>query len=187
MNKRNLLYFVFISLSSLILGACSGNDMGDLRQYVADIKARQNPQVDPIPSFTIIPNHFYEVENKRDPFRPMEDLQSQDMQMTNISDQGSQRNCERPDPYRIRVGLERIPLDALDMAGTLLDGQDNLWGLVTSRSERITYRIQVGDYIGEHDGQIIVISENKIEIRELYPDGSGCYIEQISSIALSSD
>ncbi|WP_353570231.1 pilus assembly protein PilP [Candidatus Albibeggiatoa sp. nov. BB20] len=186
MNQRTLPHFIFISLFSLMLGACSNGNMDDLRQYVTDIKARQNPQVDPIPSFTIIPNHFYEVENKRDPFRPMEDLTTGGTEDTLIN-LGSKRNCERPDPYRIRAGLELLPLDALDMAGTLLDGQNNLWGLVTARSERITYRVQIGDYIGENNGEVIYISENKIEIRELYPDGSGCYVEQISSIALSSD
>lgn len=161
--------------------------MSDLRQYVAEIKARQNPQVDPIPSFTIIPNHFYEVEHKRDPFRSMETTQTENMQITTVTDQNLQQNCERPDPYRIRVGLERIPLDALDMTGTLLDGQNNLWGLVTARADQITYRVQLGDYIGEYDGQVIDITETKIEVRELYPDGAGCYVEQISSIALSSD
>lgn len=181
---KNLL---LVTILSFVLGACGGNNMDDLRQYVAEIKARKNPQVDPIPSFTIIPNHFYEVEDKRDPFRPMEDLQGQQMQMTAIDAQNSGRNCERPDPYRIRVGLELIPLDALKMTGTLLDGQGNLWGLVTSRSDGITYRVQVGDYMGEHDGQVIDITETKIELRELYPDGSGCYVEQISSIALSSE
>ncbi len=180
---RNILYLVLL----LLLGGCGGNDMDDLREYVEDIKSRKNPQVDPIPSFTIIPNHFYEVSDKRDPFQPMEELHGQETQMTSIDNMGSQRNCERPDPYRIRVGLEKIPLDALDMTGTLLDSDDNLWALVTSRADGITYRIQMGDYIGEHDGQVIDITENKIEIRELYPDGSGCYVEQISSIALSSN
>jgi len=187
MNIRHLYYIVFISFLSFILNACSNNNMDDLRQYVAEIKARKNPQVDPIPSFTIIPNHFYEVEDERDPFRPMEDRSGSGGNGGAIDPNDPIRNCERPDPYRIRVGLELLPLDGLDMAGTLLDGEGNLWGLVTSRSDLITYRVQVGDYMGENEGQIINITETKIELRELYPDGSGCYVEQISSIALSSD
>lgn len=185
-NMRHLHSIVFIGLLSF-LSACSNNNMDDLRQYVAEIKARKNPQVDPIPSFTIIPNHFYEVEDKRDPFRPMEKFQGAGGSVGGDIDQDAQRNCARPNPYRIRVGLELMPIDGLDMTGTLLDSTGNLWGLVTSRSDLITYRVQVGDYIGENDGQVIDITETKIEIRELYPDGAGCYVEQITSIVLSSD
>lgn len=175
--------YIILILLAIMLNACSKN-MDDLIDYVNQIKARRNPQVDPIPSFAIIPNHFYEVSHLRDPFKPIEETKTgRDTQMMSIDARADGRQCERPDPYRIRVGLEQVPLDALRMVGTMNDDNNNLWGLVTSR-DGITYRVQVGDYMGLNDGLVIDISETKIELRELYPDDSGCFSEQLSSIVL---
>lgn len=179
-------YQIFMLLLLVVgLSACGGRGMTDLEKEVKEIKARKNPHIDPLPSFQVIPNYFYEVEDMRDPFKTLMDTRARDIQMTTIGDTANDKQCQKPDPYRIRVGLELMPLDALEMVGTLEDAEGTLWGLVASKNDGTTYRVQVGDYIGENDGQIINISPTKIELMELYPDGSGCYVEQTASIALS--
>ena len=180
---RYFLIFIIISLS-----ACGGGDMSDLTAKVAQIEARENPQVPPIPPFRIIPNFFYptETDRLRDPFesfiKSREEKKEEEMQI--LSADIEREDCLRPDPYRIRMGLEKMPLDNLNMIGTLNDEKNNIWGIVVSSSDGITYKVKVGDFMGDNYGEIINITPNKIELLELYPDGSGCFVNRNSSITL---
>jgi type IV pilus assembly protein PilP len=69
----------------------------------------------------------------------------------------------------------------------LLDSSQTLWGLVVSKSDGTIYRVKTGDYLGNENGKITNISEEKIEVLNLIPDNAGCFIDRQVSIALSSD
>jgi len=69
-------YISFISLISILLSSCSDTEMADLKKYVANIKAKENPHVDAIPEYRHIPPYFYEVQQQRDPFIPLIDTKN---------------------------------------------------------------------------------------------------------------
>jgi len=178
---RYFLLFIFL----FQLTACADKEMTDLEGFVAETKARKNPHVDEIPEFKINPGFFYEVETMRDPFKELITNSSKE----NFAEQDTNEerpDCQRPDIYRTRVELETMPLDSLQMVGTLEDEEGNYWGIITSRTDGTLYRLQAGDYIGENFGQVMSISEERIDILELHSDGAGCWIEQNASIALYS-
>ncbi|MDY6993650.1 MAG: pilus assembly protein PilP, partial [Pseudomonadota bacterium] len=129
---------------------------------------------------------FYEVEHMRDPFMPLLESMGPLGGSTTIQRQPTetQKECPHPDPYRVQVGLELLPLDAMQMVGTLEDHSGTLWGLVISRSDGTIHRVKTGDRIGKNFGRIIGIYDDKIEILEMLPDGSGCWNEEITSLAL---
>ena len=54
------------------------------------------------------------------------------------------------------------------MVGTLKDAT-TLWGLVQS-SQRIVYRVKVGNYMGFNDGEITDVSNDEIKLTEIIPD-----------------
>ena len=88
----------------------------------------------------------------------------------------------RPDPDRRKETLEQYPLDSLDMVGTI-GGGGNLIALVMA-PDKVTYRVRPGAYLGQSDGRITGVHEDRIELVELVPDGAGGWLERPASIAL---
>jgi len=178
--------FGFYSLLiTLLLSACGDRSMRDLKKEVAKIKARENPHVEAIPEIKQILPYFYEVQHWRDPFIALKD-NTQGANVidipTNKTTRGKQA-CPTPDSNRVRVGLELMPLDALQMVGTL-KANNTLWALVISKSDGTIYHVKQGDYMGQYYGKIINVSQTEIEVLEQIPDGEGCWKDKISTIQL---
>ena len=68
------------------------------------------------------------------------------------------------------------------MVGTL-QTQGHNFGLVQSK-DGLVHRVQVGNYVGQSDGRVTSISNTKIAITELVPDGLGGYIERPAALTL---
>jgi len=87
--------------------------------------------------------------------------------------------CPTPEwVYWVRTGLGLMPLDALQMVGTIQvaekDQNNSLWGLVSSKSDGIIYQVRQGDYMGENYGKIISISEKEIEVLQQFRNSKKC-------------
>ena len=89
----------------------------------------------------------------------------------------------RPDSNRSKEALEGYPLDSLSMVGTL-GKAPGMVALVMS-PDKVTYRVAVGQYLGQQDGRVTDITETSINLVEIVPDGAGGWVEQPASIALS--
>ena len=50
--------------------------------------------------------------------------------------------------------------------------------------ERVVHRVVAGQYMGQSDGRVDVISENRIDLTELVPDGAGGWMERKAQVAL---
>ncbi len=165
-------------LLGLTLSACSSRDMSDLKQYIAEVKARPPGDIDPIPEIKPVETFTYEPGDRRDPFvidrETVEAVTSSLIASSGIA----------PDPLRRKEELERFPLDSLTMQGTL--EQDGImWGLIRD-PEGTLHLVRTGNYMGLNDGQIIRISEEEIELTEIVPgETPGTWREQRASIALS--
>jgi type IV pilus assembly protein PilP len=53
-------------------------------------------------------------------------------------------------------------------------------------SDGVIHRVQIGDYMGQNDGQILAISENELTLKEIVPDGRGAYVERESFLTIAS-
>jgi type IV pilus assembly protein PilP len=180
--------FILI-LITILLASCGEGEMADLKKYVDDTNGRKNNNVPPLPEFKHIPSYFYEVGNLRDPFIPFMEAQGPSVSITGQlpgTDEtgGNKPDCPRPDPHRVRAGLELMPIDSLKMVGTLEEGKV-VWGLVIA-SDGTIYRVQPGDYLGQNSGKVVNIDDNKIELIELIPDKQGCWTETLTTLPLSS-
>ncbi len=177
-------YKIYLGGIILLLSACGDRGMTDLEDYVAKIRAIKNPKVKALPPYKHVPPYIYEVQNWRDPFRPLIEVkQGPIIEIREAQAGGKKPKCRRHRSTRVRVGLELMPLDALQMKGTL-EIDKTLWALVVSRSEGTIYKVKQGDYIGQHGGQITRISEDEISVLQYLPDGQGCRKENITSIRL---
>ncbi|MFZ5607802.1 MAG: pilus assembly protein PilP [Pseudomonadota bacterium] len=156
-------------LVTLSLAACGGS-RGDLEKWVAEVKARPAPALEPLPTMQQFETFEYTAQNMRDPF---------DQTFT-----GEGAGGPRPDPGRRKQTLEMFSLDSLKMVGSLGTGK-NLVALVMA-PDKVTYRVKPGDYMGQSDGRVTGVFEDRIELVELVPDGAGGWLERPAKMALDN-
>ena len=179
---------VFRALATILavcipLASCGGGSMADLRKIVAEIKTRPGTAIEELPPIQPYVVYTYPCDGAIqcvDPFEPfyLEPPRPPDGGDTAISDNGIS-----PDFDRNREELESYPLDALRMMGTLEKGEQ-FWAILRD-PDTIIHRVQVGNFIGQNNGKITGISEDRIELLEIIPDGRGGWEERNAELALA--
>ncbi|KFN42001.1 pilus assembly protein PilP [Arenimonas metalli] len=170
-NYRKIATGLLLAAVVVSLSACTRGSR-DLEAWVAEVRARPAPPLDPLPVMKQFETFEYAAQNLRDPFsQPSADQDGE--------------NGLRPDPNRRKEVLEAFPLDSLDMVGTIGAG-DGVVGLVMG-PDRVTYRVRPGNYMGLSDGRITAVFEDRIEMVELVPDGAGGWLERQAKIALEDN
>ena len=64
-----------------------------------------------------------------------------------------------------------------------LDRKGEMWALVQTPDGTI-HRVKTGNYLGQNDGRITAIEEERVNLVELIPNGRGGYLERQASLAL---
>ena len=165
--KTMLARTVLVGLATLALAGC-GRGTADLQDWVAEVKARPAPPLDPLPPLRTFPPVEYTADTLRDPFSAP---------VGNRDAAGP-----RPDPNRRKEALEAFPLDALQMVGTIGTGANTI-ALVLA-PDKVTYRVRVNNYLGQSDGRVASVAAERIEIVELVSDGAGGWLKRQASLAL---
>ena len=161
---------VLLALAGCARGISSTpGEAPNLVSFVADVKARPAPPLEPLPVMQQFETFEYTAHTLRDPFSNA---------FTDI-DTGS---GPRPDRQRRRQTLEQFPLDSLDMVGTL--GRGSGVAALVMAPDKVTYRVRPGNYMGQNDGRVTGVFEDRIELVELVPDGAGGWLERPASVAL---
>ena len=107
-----------------------------------------------------------------------------DVQLTMVDDQPAsdvEPNLDRP-----REVLENFDLKELSMVGTLQGPTGNLFALIRDNSGGI-HRVRAGNYMGQNYGRIVGVSETRIELIEIVPNGSGGWVERPRSLSLDEE
>lgn len=174
-SNSSRLLFSLLAISLPLISGCTKNH-DDLNAYIESVKSKHQGTVKPIPQFKPYKNFTYSASELRDPFQQEAAL--------NI-DEAENKNSLKPNKVRPKEQLESFPLDTLRMVGIL--EQNNIkWGLIKDPSN-VVHRVLPGNYAGQNEGQIVLISENAIEFLEIVADGLGGYIERKASLALGND
>lgn len=174
MTRMAYRFPMLVCAGALVLAGCARGvtskpgDAPNLEQWVAEVRAKPAPPLDPLPVMQQFETFEYAAQGLRDPFN------------RSFTDDGS--SGLRPDSARRKQPLEAFPLDSLDMVGTLGKGA-GLVALVMA-PDKVTYRIRPGAYLGQSDGRVTAIYEDRIEIVELVPDGAGGWLERPATVAL---
>jgi len=88
----------------------------------------------------------------------------------------------RPPLNHVKQYLERFPLSALVMVGTLRN-DDATFALIEDVQGSV-HRVQVGDYVGDRWGRIESIEDTRLQITEIVDDGTGGWLRRPGTIAL---
>jgi len=153
------------------LTACGGEENIDLETYVSEVKARQKSRIPPLPKPQTFEVFTYNDAVLRDPFVPTVELVAAE------SDNGL-----KPDMDRERDVLEQYAVASLKMMG-ILEKNGRRWALVRA-SDGTLHRTSTGRHLGKNNGEIVSITENQLELKEIVPDGLGGWIERMTTLAV---
>lgn len=165
-----------VMLVALSLATGCTNDMRDLEQYIADVKARPAQPIPPIPPVKTYTPYTYVGTTGRDPF-----ISSTSEGADKVATGGNQSG-PRPDLERPREYLERFELDTLAMVGTF-SREGSFWGLVRD-PDGVVHRVSVNTYMGKNHGKIVRIEDLGIELTEFISDGAGGWLVRDATLAL---
>ncbi|WP_115717185.1 pilus assembly protein PilP [Gallaecimonas mangrovi] len=173
MPRRNLSWLLL--LCAIFISGCN-DDIGDLQAFITQVKKRPVPPIEPMPELKPFEHFRYQPGDRRSPFSPP----SPELLAENAGKNNP--DCLQPDFDRVKEPLEQFPLDTLAMKGTLGNAKE-LWALVGAGDGNL-YRVTIGNYVGLYNGLIQEISQNAIKVRELVPDGAGCWLVREASLEL---
>ena len=168
---------VFVMGVILALTACSGDEHADLKLKMEEIKRRPQGRIEPPPEFETYQNFSYSASLLRSPFQPpvaVEPLKTM-----------VKGNRVTPDFDRPKELLEEFSIDALSMVGTLSRPGNTLFSLVRDNKAGI-HRVAIGNYMGRNHGRVVDISDAKIDVIELIPDGDEGWVERPRAIVLKN-
>ena len=159
--------------TALILSGCT-RGMSDLREWVAQEKAKRGAPIQPLPVIKTLESFVYDDQGKRDPFSP-----------SPIESEANNANSgPRPDANRTKQPLEMFALDSLKMVGTVGTGA-SLEVLIKDPGG-VIHRVHSGEYMGQNYGHITNIGDDHIDLVELVSNGNGGWMERPASIALDA-
>lgn len=159
--------------AALVLSGCT-RGMSDLRDWVAQEKAKKGAPIQPLPVIKTFETFKYDDQDRRDPFSPS----TAELQ-TNTANSGP-----RPDANRAKQPLEMFALDSLKMVGTVGTGAS--MEVLVKDPGGVIHRVHANEYMGQNYGHITAISEDHIDMVELISNGNGGWMERPASIALDA-
>ncbi len=163
-----------VAVSCLALGACTGEQHSDLRQFVKESDNLPRGRIPPLPEVKQYEPFPYAAYDLTDPFKPR--------QIQPPKPEGLASGLKAPDPNRRKEPLEAYPLENLKMVGTLQQKKD-IYAVVRTPDNRL-FRVRPGNFLGQNFGRITAISESAIKLKELVQDSGGEWKEEERSLLL---
>ena len=160
------------------VGCAQQGDFTEIELKLQDIRSKPQGQLEDPPKFATYENFVYKSTLLRSPFqKPIDEEPKRAMKLTGIK--------VKPDLNRHArgKGLEEFSLESLVMVGTIRKDGKDLYALILDPKNAIT-RVVPGMYMGKNDGKILSISERKIELQEIIPDGQDGWVERPRSIVI---
>ena len=169
MKPSMLSRIALMLVAALLLGGCT-RGTSDLREWIAQQKAKKGAPIPPLPVIKTFETFTYADQDLRDPFGP------------SAAEQESATSGPRPDQNRPKQPLEMFTLDSLKMVGTIGTGA-SIEALIKDPGG-VIHPVHRGEYMGQNYGRITAISDDHIDLTELVSNGNGGWMERPASMAL---
>ena len=168
---------IAIAVSTIVLLTACSASIDDLVAYTQQIKANTQVSIEPYSKFETTESANYAALDIRSPFMRARGEPP-------VAQVEATPNCSQPDRNRSREVLERYGLDALEMSGVLsISGKR--FALIKANDGTL-HRAAVGNYVGLFHGKVTQIGSNEVKIREMLPDGAGCWQPKTATISMAS-
>lgn len=157
-----------VLLGCFILSGCSDSHLQELHSWVAQVKTRPGPALEPIPTLRPYRPYAYPQTQLRSPF---------------VAVAPEKVSTVHPDLERPKEYLEHFPLDALKFVGQINFGGTN-YALIRD-PEGVVHRVSSGQYLGQNNGRVVGIKAGTIKLVEIVPNGTGGYQRRSASLKLA--
>ena len=151
------------------MSACGGGDVDDLRDYVAEVKAKPGKKIDPIPTYPPYKSYTYQVMTMRAPF-------SKPIKVKPVSREQMAATDVEPDEDRVKEFLEGFQLETLGMVGTI-QRKDIMYALISDSSGAV-HAVSAGNYLGKNHGRVLEVVDNQVDLVEIISNGVGSWVER---------
>jgi len=169
---RNILAVALIALLLAPLAGCGGGT-SDLKRDLEEKKKRPGSRIEPLPEIKPYEVFNYDPTGLRSPFTP------------SVAIVAPGAGGPRPDLHRSREFLEGFSLDTLKMVGTLHQA-GKTYALLQTK-DGLIHRVLPGNHVGQNDGKITAVTDSRVSVVEIVPDGLGGYMERPAAISLATN
>lgn len=168
-------FLLAIPLLFGLVGCSSSQNTADLKEFVQETLNKPRGVIEPIPVFKPYEYSSYSASGLRSPFDlpVVEEVEVLSQQGDNI----------QPDMERRREHLESYAMGALSMVGIMQKEDGVMWALVKDGDNSVV-PVKSGNYMGQNHGRITDISEQRMQIIEIVPNGMGGWIERPRTLAV---
>jgi type IV pilus assembly protein PilP len=171
-----LLPLAFMLLANLT--GCGSSKEDDVRQWIVEERNQTRPKVTPIPEPKQFKPEAYANAATIEPFSNQKLTQALKRDSSQVAANGA---VVAPELARRKEPLESFPLDAMSMVGSIVKaGQP----VALVKVDNLLYQVKLGNYLGEHYGRVIKISETEVSLREIVQDAVGEWIERVATLQL---
>lgn len=157
-----------IAFAVLGLAGCGGDNMDDLRTFVAETGKDMQGKIEPLPEIKPYDPFSYNAFDLPDPFKPRK---------LSVGGGGMQPDLSRP-----KEPLENFSLETLKMVGAL--SKKGVVHAVIKTPDNTIYHVKKGNYLGQNFGLVTGISDSEVTLREIVQDSAGDWSERSSSLML---
>jgi len=165
---------VAMMLAFGLLVGCGSEQYEDLRVFMEDAKNQPVGEIEPLPTFRPYQTFRYSAIALRSPFdKPLSAIAKED---------SSGKLAVEPDENRKKEYLEGFNFSSFSLVG-VLDQGGTTWSLVDDGDGGV-HRTTVGNYLGKNHGKITGVSDTRMEVLEIVPDGKGGWVERPRTLAL---
>ena len=173
--------FLVLSLAFMLsanLTGCGSSKEDDVRQWMVEERNQTRPKVTPIPAPKQFKPEAYTNAATIEPFSNQKLTQALKRDSSQVAANGA---LVAPELTRRKEPLESFPLDAMSMVGSIVKaGQP----VALVKVDNLLYQVKLGNYLGEHYGRVIKISETEVSLREIVQDAVGEWIERVATLQL---
>ena len=176
-----------LSVALIVLAGCAQQDLSGVQQFVATTqKNAPVKKLDPPPEIKLYKPFAYTAQGIKDPFALAPFAQEEELELPQeLVAQSPNYTGPRPDPNRVREELEKYSLGSLKMMGTFrMGGGGELWALILA-PDNVVHRVRKNNYLGTNHGKIVGITEQRLELKEIVPEGPGRWQERESFLSLT--
>lgn len=167
---------LLILLSFILVTGCSDSNLSDLESFVRDTADKPRGRIKPLPEFKPYSAFAYSASALRSPFESPVAYEESTGQVLDLVD--------APDQNRLKFPLEGYPLNELTLVGTLSQGNKGLKALIKTASGSV-HLVEKDQYLGKNNGLITSVTETKINMVEVVPNGNGGWISRPQAMGIS--
>jgi len=175
METGNTVRVLAAMLAFGLLAGCSSEKNKDLQGFMETAKEQPVGEIEPLPTFRPYQTFRYSAIALRSPFdKPLSAIAKEDS--------SNSRLAIEPDENRKKEYLEEFNFSSFTLVG-VIDQGGTTWSLIDDGDGGV-HRITVGNFLGKNHGKITGVSDTRMEVLEIVPDGKGGWVERPRTLAL---